>query len=234
MRNYFDPPQPAIIIAQSRSGSSFLCHCLDSHYQIGCERGELFSLRYGWQKLGVGHRDLIVAFWGRLGYRVSMFKVGYKQIRFGYMTAEILQEFKPKVIHLYRNNVLNAIISRNLGERENELKHPVHTYEPVKQQEVEIDCNTLLDNIEEYLQQIDTTRHQLLDGLEVLELTYEAIGNNQSLLPQAIANNICQFLGVAGDMSMFSEMVKVNPAPIIMNKEQIRETLKGTGHEWML
>jgi hypothetical protein len=150
------------------------------------------------------------------------------------MTASILQEFKPKVIHLYRHNVLNAIISRNLGEQENTLDHPIHSYEPVKQQEVTIDCDTLLDKIKEYLQQVDTIQRQLLEGLEVLELIYEIIDSNDAGLSQSVADRICRFLGVAEGIPMFSEMIKVNTAPVIMNKEQVRETLKGSEYEWML
>jgi hypothetical protein len=232
---YFDPPQPAILIAPSRSGSVFLSHCLDSHYQIGCDRGEPFNHRFPWQRLGVPHRDLAAALWRRQGYRVTMFKVSYRQLKNGFVTLDLLQEFQPKIIHLYRLNVLAAIISAHLTTLSvaGKIDHPMHTYEPVVQQEVELDCSTLPNDIETYLAKVNRIRNALAE-FDVLELNYEQITKGSTgRLSKPIANNICKFLGV-GKGSMSAELVRLNPNPTITNQAEVEATLAETPYRWML
>jgi hypothetical protein len=232
---YLDPPQPAILIAQSRSGSVFLSHCLDSHYQIGCDRGEPFNHRFPWQRLGVPHRDLAAALWRRQGYRVTMFKVSYRQFKNGFITPELLQEFRPKIIHLYRLNVLRAIISSALSTLtvDGKINHPLHTYEPVVQQEVELDCSTLLEEIEDYLAKVNRIRNVLAE-FDVLELNYEQITKGSTgRLSKSITNNICKFLGVDKGV-MGAELVRLNPNPTITNQVEVKDTLAETPYRWML
>lgn len=235
MNGYFNPPQPAILIAPSRSGSTFLCHCLDSHYQIACERGEPFSPSHNWQRLRADHRKLALALWQREGYRVAMFKASYRQLKNGFVTLDLLREVGPKVIHLHRENIFQAIVSAQLctATVEGRSGHPVHSYEPVEQQQVEVDCETLVAGIEDYRLRVEQMQ-QLLSEFETLELTYEQVArfpHSQKLYPP-VRDRICEFLGVQ-PTSMGSEMVRVNPAPIILNRARVKSTL-GKEYGWML
>jgi hypothetical protein len=233
--NYFDLPQPALVIAPSRSGATFLCHCLDSHFQIACERSEPFGELFYWHHLGINHRDLAIALWQRIGYRASMFKLSYRQLRNGYITTETIKEFNPKIIHLHRLNIFEAIVSATLNTlvRDGKLDHPMHTYEPVEQQSIKINCNTLLADIEGYAYRV-TRMQQALDALDTIEVTYEEITSDGMTLPEKVAGRICDFLGVNNDMVMFSELTRLNYAPEIVNIEKVKKVLAGTGHEWML
>ena len=233
---YYSDPQAAIVIAQSRSGSTFLCHCLDSHPQIGCERGGPFDTRFNkWHELGVEHRALAAALWRRRGYRVSMFKVTQRQFKNGYMTTDVLREFQPKIIYRHRVNVFNALVSSVLAtaSRDGKASGPIHTYQAVKQQEIKIDCDSLIDRIEVYLQRTEAMRQVLSEFDDVLELTYERIvtGGSPRLAIQAI-DKICTFLGVDWH-EMQSETVKINTAPIISNEGQVKYTLRDTAYDWM-
>jgi hypothetical protein len=234
-KSYFDPAQPAILIAPSRSGSVFLSHCLDSHYQIGCERGEPFNPRFPWQKLGVPHRDLALALWRRRGYRVTMFKVSYRQFRNGFVTLDLLLEFRPKVIHLHRMNVLEAIISAQLTTLSvaGKTDHPMHTYEPVAQRELELNCSTLIDQIKAYRGKVELMR-MVLAEFDVLELEYETITKGSTAqLPRSVAGMTCDFLDV-DRRPMGAELARLNPNPIITNRAEVEETLAGTPYGWML
>jgi LPS sulfotransferase NodH len=238
MSDYFEAPQPAIIIAQSRSGSTFLSHCLDSHYDIGCERDGPFGPHRYWQKLGASHRELARALWCRGGYRVSMFKVTARQVKNGFITPEMLKEVRPKVINLHRENILKALVSATLSTAayHGEIDHPLQTYETVPQREVALDCTMLVDEIEAYRAKLDKMRQLLAGlGLEVLDLSYEQLtgGKEVEQLPIDITRTICEFLGVAV-MPLYARLKKLNPAPIITNRDEIEATLKDTPYRWML
>ena len=233
--NYYDDPQPALIIAQSRSGSTFLCHCLDSHLQICCERGGPFDTHFNkWHTLGVSHRDLARVLWQRRGYQVSAFKITQRQFKNGYVTLGTVREFQPKIIYLHRLNVLKALISSELATafRDGKGNHPIHSYKQQRQQSIKLDCSTLVNKIDDYLQRTETTI-KALSEFDLLALNYEEITRNKRGLQKPIGLNICEFLNVPYK-PMASETIKVNSKPIITNLDKVTKTLKGTGHEWML
>ena len=216
--NYTDPPTPAILIAHSRSGSTFLSHCLDSHPQICCERGGPFNPAHGWLKTGISHRNLARALWSRQGCRVSMFRITQRQFKNGYVTLDTLREFKPKVVYLSRRNILQAFVSSELAmaTTKGESTHPLHSYEPVKQQELTLDCDTLIDRLENY-EQRTTKALETLAGLKVLQLAYEdIISPDHSGLAESVVGLITDFLEVDRFL-MTSELKKVNTQPDILN-----------------
>jgi hypothetical protein len=85
---------------------------------------------------------------------------------------DLLKEVKPLVIHLYRENVLEALISSQLctAAMKDDGDYPVHSYEPVEQQEVEVNCKTLVGEIESYLSKVDWMQ-KLLADFRTLTLT---------------------------------------------------------------
>lgn len=232
---YTDLPQPAILIAHSRSGSTFLSHCLDSHPQICCERGGPFNMAHTWLKTGISHHDLAMALWQREGCLVSMFRITQRQFKNGYVTMETLREFQPKILYLSRRNVLRAFISSELATASvrGKSSHPLHSYQPVDQQELALDCATLVTRIDDYFARTEATLNTLSE-FGLLHLTYEEITTpDSSKLAEPAAAKIVDFLGV-NYAPMGCEMVKINSAPVIVNWPEVVDTLAGTDYEWML
>lgn len=234
--NYTDLPQPAILIAHSRSGSTFLSHCLDSHPQICCERGGPFNPAHTWLKTGISNHNLAWALWERQGCRVSMFRITQRQFKNGYVTLETMREFEPKVIYLSRKNILRAFISSQLATAavQGELNHPLHSYKAVEQQELTLDCDGLLEKIRDYEKR---TKHTLktLSEFPLLHLTYEDITpmDDSGELPDEAANNITGFLDVC-NCPMKSDLKKVNTKPVVKNWDDIVGVLGDTEYEWMV
>lgn len=230
---YADKPTPAILIAHSRSGSHFLASCLDSHNQICCERGGPFNPRNAWLNTGITPYALASALWQREGCRVSMFRITQRQFKNGYVTLDTMREFKPRVLYLYRENILKSIISAQLSTAavKGDIEHPLHTYEPVEQRRVTLDCNGLIAKIDDYVARTEKTK-ELLGEFPLLNLTYEQIAEDGKM-PVGVAHKICDFLGVR-HAAMYSELVKLNTAPVITNLSKVESTLAGTEYEWML
>ena len=72
MSDYYQPT-PFAIVAASRSGGTFLTHCLDSHPQVSCERDSPLDEAGPWLTwLDVSERAILRALWGRGGYRAAV------------------------------------------------------------------------------------------------------------------------------------------------------------------
>lgn len=197
---YFSP-QPALLIATNRSGSTFLLHCLDSHPLIGCERSEPLAPEAVWAALGVGRQELMLAMWSRPGYRVAMFKLSYRQL--SWVGHDLIQDIQPKLLHLHRANPLRVIVSSiiNTEVAAGRLDHPIHTWSPVSPVTLTLFPDDFIARCRRYLGKVTQMCHDLdALGLPVLYLTYEDLvgveGAEARQLPPPTAQRICQFLEV--------------------------------------
>lgn len=229
---------PAILIAPSRTGGTMLSHMLDSHYRICCDRDEPLNPDRYWKKLGLSGGMLMRALWSRDGYDVSMFRASYRHI--GGDELSTMVDVMPRVIHLWRENALRTFVSASLNTLAiaGKIRYPVNTYTSIKQQRIEIDCGTIVNQLDRYTSRVHAVKNVLSD-FDVLELTYEQLthGNTSiSKLSPGITCSICKFLGVPS-MDMKTNLVKLNTSPlceIVTNWNSVVETLKGTAYECQL
>lgn len=231
---YFSP-QPAVLIATNRSGSTFLLHCLDSHPLIGCERSEPLAPEHALSALGVGLQERMLLMWSRPGYRVAMFKLSYRQL--GWVGYDLIKEIQPKIIHLHRANPLRVIVSGiiNTEAAAGRLDHPIHTWEPVEPVKITLPPKNAIKYSRRYLSRIAQMCQNLDDlGLPVLYLTYEDLvgveGAEARQLPLPNARRICQFLEVDyHPLTAYTR--KVNHAPlskIVENWDQVAAAVAET------
>jgi len=245
--NSYYSPRPAILIATSRSGSTFLLHCLDSHPQIGCERSEpLDHITGPWRHLGVEPIELMKALWNRPGYRVAMFKLSYKQST-KFIKLNVLQEMNVPIIHLHRRNPLRTLVSSviNTAAVAGELNHPTHSFEEVKPITVRLDPQTVIPECRKHFGKVRMMRKYLSKfGLPLLKLAYEDLpahkdidGNLTTFLAADIQIEICDFLEVKSSYPMFSLTRRINPKAlpdIIENWEEVKAVLESSEFEMFL
>ena len=236
MKGDYYQPRPAVVVATNRSGSTFLLNCLDSHPQIGCERGEPLDPRGVWQEMlpEVNRERLMRLLWRRPGYRVAMFKLSYKHVR--WVGTEILQRERPRIIHLHRSNVLRMGVSAviNTAAMRGELQHATHTFEAVPPVKVRVEVDRFIKGCRTYLNKVRGMRKQLKRlGLPLLILTYEELvgyeGNETDEIISGTADTICQFLEV-DSLPLISYTRRVNPQPlyeIVENWEALVGAVRG-------
>lgn len=214
---YFSP-QPAVLIATNRSGSTFLLHCLDSHPLIGCERSEPLAPEHALAALGVGLQERMLLMWARPGYRVAMFKLSYRQL--SWAGHSLIDEIRPRIIHLHRANPLRVIVSSiiNTEAAAGRLDHPIHTWSAVSPVNITLFPDDFIARCRRYLGKVTQMCHDL-DALDnpVLYLTYEDLvgveGAEARQLPLPTAQRICQFLEVDYH-PMVAYTRRVNRAPL--------------------
>lgn len=240
--NDYTSPTPAALIATNRSGSTFLLHALDSHPQIGCERSEPLDPRGFWVRLGtmeamkaMSRANLLRFLWRRPGYRVAMFKLSYRQLR--WVGLDVLKEVGARLIHLHRENVVRGGISSliNTAAVKGEIAHPIHTFSPVKAASIRVEVGPFIYNSMAHLKKVKAMKKQLgRMGLPVLNLTYEDLvgyeGHETNEVMAATATAICEHLGVE-EMPLVSYTRRVNPQPlceIVENWTELAAALRGT------
>ncbi len=234
----WNTPEPAVVISVSRGGGTFLCHCLDSHPEIACERGEPLGSNAPWMQAGINRDVLMRVLWTRSGYRVSMFKLTYKQARWYGM--EDIKGMNVRVMHLHRENALRVIISNILGEARSrgESDHPAHAYEvPSPPPPVHVDPAWLVSECCRYEEDVASMLNEIA-ALDVpwMSLTYGDMvggeGTGAAGLTPEVQIRVCEFLSVAADSLMVSTTVRVNPWPlaeIVENWNDVRAAIVKDG-----
>ncbi len=211
--------QPAVIVADIRSGGTFLAHCLSNHPQIFCDRGESLHRFSVWHTyLKIRSVDLLHCLLHMQGYCISMCKLTYTQA-FHDSVWDYLGELQPRVIWLRRENVIRQAVSALLNKlaRGGEIVRPQHTFESVPPARVAISPEMIIEAAREMIQQDQAARARLGNLKTRLEMTYaEMIGNEQAApdgLTEKAARRLCEFLGVR-TISLSCELKRVNPAPL--------------------
>jgi len=238
MSNYY-APRPAVLVGSSRSGSTFLLHCLDSHPEIGCERVDPLNPLRNWSRhmRNVPECNLLKALWARPGYGVAMFKLSYKQV--AWVGLNFLKEHKPHIIHLHRSNPLRVYVSSviNTASIAGEMNHPTHSLEPVTEvTTVRLEPEKLLRRCRRYIRKVKKMRKRLKSlGLPIMVLTYEHIiggeGEGVTHLKPEAREKVCDFLGVQDRHPMFSLTRRINPSPlseIVENWGEVEAAVKGS------
>jgi hypothetical protein len=235
MTDSYLEPQPALLVSASRSGSTMLMHSLDSHPQIACERYEPLNPDSPWMSRLNGNREGVIrALWERPGYRVAMFKMTYRHFRWA--GKSLLKEYKPVIIHLYRENALRCIVSSayNTALGRGEIDYVSHSFVPISTiPKITLSLKKLWVELDKYEQAVK----DMLDGLSKLKLptvylTYEQLTNNRQVnrLDSEVTNIICSMLRI-DEFPMTNQLAKLNTWPLVQvieNWNEVREEFSNT------
>jgi LPS sulfotransferase NodH len=238
------------ILTTQRSGSTWLVSLLDSHPQIKAFSelfiGETFahpsdeylpwsdeylSLFYEFERMNPGMRLFkVFQYLETLSHYPGMhhaigFKLMYSQLA---KRPEILLKLilaRYKVINLTRENSLDILISRETFKRNG---FP-HSKEEQKLKAIELKPGLLLKELEKQDRNIQLMQTLLnLLPLQVLNVTYESLCNNQ----QMVIDSVLNFLGVGDNkVSLNSELKKISKGQYsqkIANFEEVKVALSGT------
>ena len=126
--NWFTPHRFLMVFTQ-RGGSTFLAHCLDSHPDIGAERGEPLHEQHIWHGTlqDVPPSALLRLILDRPGYKATVARVTYRHYKL--IDTAYLKRLDG-IIHLHRENVVRITFSSWMNRRG---LRETHTYERLPQ-----------------------------------------------------------------------------------------------------
>ena len=226
--------RPAILIAHTRSGGTFLAHCLSTHPDIFCPRGEPLLPSHSWRKAlpHVSSTAILGCILHAFNYEVGMCRITYVQTNVE--VFDYLRSVEALVILLERENLLRCAVSQtimNMTSR-GEIEYPLHT-----EHTTEIPGVTLhpLVVLERCRWQAEWQKRMHVDTraskLRTLRLTYaEIVGGemvNAERLTLQSTERICSFLRVV-QYPMTSSLRAVAPRPlssIVANWDELKAVI---------
>lgn len=122
---------PFLILAHVRTGGTFAAHALSNHPQVYCDRGETLHHLSAWRKAGIPAKVIMKVIWSLDGYHAAGFRAIYRQA-FHSLIWPVIQEVKPRIIHLTRRNITRQGVSFGYQQmvRQGKLPYyPVHSFE---------------------------------------------------------------------------------------------------------
>jgi LPS sulfotransferase NodH len=245
--------QKFILIANQRTGSTWIIDLLNSHPHITAYSELFHGANYGRPKVG-GNRDILV--WnsyaasqgsprGRLermrlcfqyldeevyrprnGSGAAGFKLMYNQAAFEIYLLAYLKVRRVSVIHLIRRNHLAGILS----EEAVLVRNVAHAQagSAVAPVQFELDTHTLITRLQARAQSVREAQDFLSQmGTPYSEIYYEDLREDASGIQETM-----RVLGVdATDFEPSSSLQKLNPTDhrqLIENYDEVHELLKGT------
>lgn len=210
-------PTPLLVVFTPRGGSTFLAHCLDSHPDIGFTRGEPLHRDHLWRRVfpEATGEEILSLLLCEPGFRVAGCRVSYRQYR-NLVGAAVAGTVRPRIIHLYREDVVRVAISSWINTHR---LRPTHDYQPAgKMRPVEVDVKAFCQECGRYIRNVVAMEKELTDlGLPLLTLTYAQIvggeGQQARYVSPAVADEICDFLGVQL-LPLYTDLQRINPEPM--------------------
>jgi len=228
--------RPAILIAHTRSGGTFLAHCLSTHPDIFCPRGEPLLPSHSWRQ-SLPHHVPSSAILGCIlhafHYEVGMCRITYVQTSLE--VFDYLRSVEAKVILLERKNLLRCAVSQtimNMVSR-GEIEYSLHSTQTVEIPGVTLRPPAVLERCR-WQAEWQTKIHKSMRDLKlrVLHLTYaDVVGGemvNADRLPLATTERITSFLGVE-QYPMSSPLRAVAPRPlckIVANWDELKAAIQ--------
>lgn len=229
--------RPAVIIANVRTGGTFLAHCLSNHPQIYCDRDEPLHATGIWRRVfGIIRPHVILSIiLHQEGYLASMCKLQYGQSRY-FGVWDYLMRCKAKVIHVIRENALRQTISLMINKhvRSGQIDfHPQQSFvlagQPIK---ISLKPDSVLKHIGDIVKADAEMTQRIVDsGLPHMQLTYADIVGGEGIqahcIPDATEERLCKFLAVA-PCPLYSELRRINPYPLaemLENWEEIEAAI---------
>lgn len=234
---------PFVIIAAVRTGGTFLSHCLSNHTQVYCDRAESLHHLSVWCTTVKGdRRRILAALLNQTGYHASGCKLTYTQA-FNDDIWKWLVKKQPKVIWLYRENVLRQAISVHLNRLVRDgakIKRPAHTFDETGPVSIEISPALFLKYAEGLTKQNKWASERVKNFNDVYQLTYDDLVGEGSAAAEKIntttAKKICDFLGVRYE-PLKCDLKRVNHYPLsqlIKNWPDVEAAIKSSEFAGML
>ena len=194
------PAQPAILIAHTRSGGTFLAHCLSNHPDIFCPRGEPLKMWHG-HIPGTKQTQALAIALHAYHYKVSMCRL--TDVQTSIAIYDYLRRVEAKIVLLERRNLLRCAVSQTLMNMVNrgELKRPIHTTTTIKPVPVTLSPQAVLERCRWQQEWHERVRQDVAETrLPVLHLTYARVTGGEMVSAERVSlretERICSFLGV--------------------------------------
>jgi len=247
-------PTRFVILTKSRSGSKWLVELLDDHEGVSVF-GEVFGgpqAPRGYGSSGFPPFDTYLESvrlrrtqplaYHRVSYLRKLYAsrpdaaaVGFK-LAYGHAPRELFAYFarrRVRVLHLIRANVLDAVLSYDLGRARGNFS--VRRGDVVPRVRVTLDPSTLRTRLEDHEYSIAQARYRIRRcRVPWLEVFYEElVGRREETLERVL-----RFLDVEPRVEgLRSSFVPVDDVPredVIENLDDVCRALTGTRFEWML
>ena len=226
---------PFLVISRSRTGSTLLMTSLNSHSNIICRGERLNFLRRNEKSRKRNPVAVIKNIYGKQPtyIKAAGFKLFYSHPNDGSESereaiwAQLAAIDNLKIVHLRRENVLRALISKEIAAQSGEYFSTKKSNGPKSPKRIEFKPEKLheeLDNNELR----EKTCLSRFNHCEKLDITYEKLVSNPSETHQAL----CAFLNV-DQVSLSSDLKKQNPEPIneiLTNYAELEEYFSNTAY----
>lgn len=227
--------QPFIVIADPRSGGSFLSTCVSSHPGVYCSRAEVLHPRDVPREVfpAASNLSIVRAFVEQQGWEACGVKVIYK-----HLTKSIVRWMEKegvKAFQLIRENPIRVALSRAMFrayKRGGDVYYPIWRYDGGGAEgKVVVDPLSVIAEARKYAAD---TRH-ISDVLCAAEIDTMVVryadmvggeGQEASGIPSALSYKICDFLGLTSRKTLTTTLRKVGTRHIyqvIANWKQFRE-----------
>jgi len=228
--------RPAILIAHTRSGGTFLAHCLSTHPDIFCPRGEPLLPAHSWRQSLPRHvpsSAILGCILHAFHYEVGMCRITYIQTNTD--VCDYLRSVEAMVILLERQNLLRCAVSQEIMNMttKGEIEYPLHSVQTVEPPGVTLRPLAVLERCR-WQAEWHTKMHKISSDLKlrVLCLTYaDVVGGemvNAERLPLATTERITSFLGVK-QYPMSSPLRAISPRPlrdIVTNWDELKAIIQ--------
>ena len=231
-------PRPAVVFSQPRTGSTFLTHCLSNHPDIFCYRGEALHGGGIWlTQAKVAPVDLLRCLLHQPHYVVSMCEVTTHQMSLP-SVWEYLVELQPKVIHLYRKNVVRQAVDMELARTHLQSRHSMVE---VPRIQMRMASDVVLRIAQARVQTtMELCKRYRAFFADVLDLSYAEIVGGEGMaaeaIPKATTSRICKFLEVPRAV-MGCRLKAINPQPlrvILVNWPEVKKAIAASEFAWCL
>lgn len=209
------------IVGNRRTGSSHLVSLLDSHPNIACWDGEIFDEGEVFEKSSFEKPgDFLVERVFQINARAVGFKLLSEEMNRISNTWELLKSLDIRLVHTYRENLLDSFISYQLATI-NQAFTCWYGIWKTYQFEADFDqCSGFFEKVEKCDTEIRRLSHEM--GIPRVEIEYKELCENQ--------DRVLDFLHVPRQplTSRLKKQRKGSQAEIITNYVEIKKRFAGT------
>lgn len=216
-------PRPAILVADCRTGGTFLSGCLSNHPEIFWTRGEPMSPRFRLVKDKVERLRFIHA--------QQFYEVAGCKIMVGQFDDALLRYLKGlqdlKVLYIERENVLDQAISWEANVI-TPFAHNWQGHEPERRKVI-----LTREGVRKRIDFIRARRRRSQEiliglGVEHMSVTYEVVTGSQDVsgVPAEAADLICEYLQVK-HCPLYTTQRKLTQVEVV-NREELYDVLRNS------
>ena len=208
-------PNPAIVVADCRTGGSFFCTCLSNHPAIFCERGEVLHWQSEWLHTISDAKDRLNLVFRQAWYEASMCKILSRHALEGKLWEFLKSYSDMKIIFLEREDILAQALSWEMNVIIRGQGGSSHSFFGRDKTKYKLDPEKVIWRYDSIVNRLVRSREILEEAtIPVLYLTYEQLtgGRETFKIESKVANEICTFLGVEY-WSLFTRMNKMHTVP---------------------